>query len=116
VVRRVFQTASLQGALAPAHWPMEMVNGLRMAERRKRIEPADSRKYLELVSTFPIQIDGSSETPQSMLALYESSETYKLTSYDAVYLRLAQKSGLPLASKDGDLVAAAKKAGVKLYA
>ena len=115
-IQRVFHTVSLEGALVPTHWPMEMVNGLRMAERRKRIESADSRKHLALVATFPIQIDGSIATVQNMLELYESSETYKLTSYDAAYLRLAQTSGLPLASKDDDLKAAALKAGVNLFA
>jgi predicted nucleic acid-binding protein len=41
---------------------------------------------------------------------------YKLSSYDASYLELALRSGLPLATLDEDLQKAAKKAGVKMFA
>jgi predicted nucleic acid-binding protein len=39
---------------------------------------------------------------------------YGLTAYDAVYLELAQRRKLPLATLDDDLRKAAKKAKVKL--
>ena len=35
-VRRVFGAVRHEGALVPAHWHMEVVNVLRVAERRKR--------------------------------------------------------------------------------
>ena len=39
---------------------------------------------------------------------------YKLSSYDAAYLELAMRHGIPLASQDGKLLEAAKAAGVSL--
>jgi predicted nucleic acid-binding protein len=39
---------------------------------------------------------------------------HHLTSYDAVYLELAMRAQLPLATLDVDLAKAAKKSGVKL--
>jgi predicted nucleic acid-binding protein len=41
---------------------------------------------------------------------------YSLTPYDAAYLELAIKRSLPLASRDNELVSAAKNAGVSLLA
>jgi predicted nucleic acid-binding protein len=41
---------------------------------------------------------------------------YKLSAYDAAYLELALRKGLPLATLDADLEKAAKKAGVKRFA
>lgn len=40
---------------------------------------------------------------------------YKLSCYDAAYLELALRAGLPLATLDADLEKAAKKAGVKRF-
>jgi len=41
------------------------------------------------------------------------ARTYGLTSNDAAYLELAMRTSLPLATLDGDLRSAAKKAGVR---
>jgi predicted nucleic acid-binding protein len=43
-----------------------------------------------------------------------SPRAFQLTAYDAVYLELARREGLPLATLDKGLRAAAKKAGVAL--
>lgn len=40
---------------------------------------------------------------------------HRLTAYDATYLALALRLGLPLATKDADLLAAAPAAGVPLF-
>jgi predicted nucleic acid-binding protein len=42
------------------------------------------------------------------------AEQYGLTSYDASYLELSLRMGLPLATLDTQLHAAARKAGVAL--
>lgn len=41
---------------------------------------------------------------------------YKLSAYDATYLELALRTGLPLATLDTDLKKAAKAAGVQAFA
>ena len=42
------------------------------------------------------------------------ADAHALTVYDAAYLELALRTGLPLASRDGDLNRAARRCGVKV--
>jgi predicted nucleic acid-binding protein len=56
-----------------------------------------------------------SEAPQRAFShLLPLCRTHKLTSYDAIYLELAVRRRLPLATLDVALRKAAKKLGVKL--
>ena len=114
-IRQAFRIVRYAGALVPVHWPMEVVNVLRVAERRKRIEPSASREFLTLLNVLPIQIENSPGVEGDMVVLYDVAEQFSLTAYDAAYLRLAQKSRLPLASKDNDLNEAARRAGITLF-
>lgn len=98
-------------AHVPAIWPLEVANALLSAERRERLEPADTARFLELLRTLPIMVD----TPQGERvfgSVVASARTYGLTSYDAAYLELAMREGLSLAAQDKRLVAAATAAGV----
>ena len=113
--RRVFEAVRLGGALAPAHWPMEVVSALRGAERRSRIDSSASLEFLAKLARLPVRIEDFPGVAVNMTALYRSAEEHKLTAYDAVYLRLAQKTGLPLAAKDTELNEAACQVGVKLF-
>jgi hypothetical protein len=38
-------------------WPLEVANVLSVGERRGRITPADTAKFLSLLDTFPIAVD-----------------------------------------------------------
>ena len=49
-----------------------------------------------------------------MRELVALARTYQLTVYDAVYLELARRGGLPLATRDKSLRAVTSEAGVKL--
>lgn len=113
-VLRIYESVRYGGALVPAHWPMEIVNVLRVAERRKRIEPSASRKFLSLLGALHIEIDASPDVERDLATLYDVAEQSSLTAYDAAYLRLAQKSGLPLASNDDELNEAARCVGIAL--
>ncbi len=42
------------------------------------------------------------------------AEAHGLTAYDAIYLELAMRAGLPLATSDQPLIAAAEATGVSL--
>ena len=44
------------------------------------------------------------------------SAQHRLTSYDAAYLELAMRWGLPLASRDNALIEAARTCGLELLA
>ncbi len=100
-------------AFVPAHWPLEVANGLLMAERRKRASQADVTEALHVVLSLPIDIDRDT-------ARHVTGETsalarqYGLAVYDAAYLELAMRLGATLATGDAALARAAKRAGVGL--
>ena len=78
------------------------------AEPRAGIE-----QFLGALAVYDIEVDfetmGVAWTRTLALA-----ESHALTLFDATYLELARRRGLPLASLDGPLWAAMKKAGGKL--
>ena len=101
-------------AVVPALWSLEVANVLLTGERRKRSTQAKAAKWLRFLAALPIAID--TDTPfrafDPMLGL---ARTYRLTAYDAAYLDLAMRLGLPLATLDGDLEKAATANGVSIY-
>lgn len=103
------------GARVPSLWHLELANVLRQAERRGRISEADATRRLELLAQLPIMAD--TETAHRAwgptLAL---ARAYTLTVYDAAYLELATRLGLPLASKDKELLKAASASGLTVLA
>jgi predicted nucleic acid-binding protein len=104
-----------QGAPAhvPAHWGVEVANGLLMAERRKRATQAEITEALGLVALLPVRPDEETATRafQDTVAL---ARQYGLIVYDAAYLELAMRKGARLATTDRALMAAARDAGVAL--
>jgi predicted nucleic acid-binding protein len=100
-------------ALVPPLWFLETTNVLAMAEKRKRITAAESDTFLALLQTFDFEIDEVG-TDRMLTHILPLCRTHKLTSYDAVYLDLAVRRGLPLASLDEDLRREAKTLGVPL--
>jgi predicted nucleic acid-binding protein len=95
-------------------WPLEIANVLLIAERKGRISVAKSTKFLRELRELPINIDlgAAARNPQPITTL---ARTHSLTSYDAAYLELALRLGLPLATLDEPLRAAARNTGVPLY-
>ena len=99
---RVTQT----GACAPLLWPLETLNGLFMAERRQRLDAARRTKLAAFLRELPIALDA--DTAQNAWDLTARlADRFRLTVYDAAYLELAQRRGLPLASLDKQLRTAA---------
>ncbi len=100
-------------ALVPAIWHFEVVNVLLVAERRKRISKADSTRFLSLLSRLPIVAE--TEHPKTLMKdLLGLGRSSKLSSYDAAYIDLAMKQGVPLATSDRRLRRAAKAVDVRL--
>ena len=101
-------------AVVPTIWPLEIGNALVVAERRKLLDPASSMRFLNLLHQLPITIE--QETPQRMFGeILLLAREQKLSTYDASYLDLAMRSGLPLASRDDALIQAATRCGVDEY-
>ena len=98
-------------AYVPAHWRIEVANGLLTAERRKRISQAAASEALQALFSLPIEID--EETARHVAgAIIGLARQYRLTVYDAAYLELAMRRGATLATGDAALAKAAKAAGV----
>jgi len=107
------QLAGGSKALTAALWRWEVGNALLIAERRKRVTAAETNRHLTSLATLPVETDenGSYEAWHASLVL---GRKHQLTIYDAAYLELAIRRGLPLASLDADLRKAAKIEGVRL--
>ena len=103
------------GAVAPTLWPLEVLNALIMAERRKRVDASQRQRLSGFLRDLPIVLDDETAT-QAWNATIQLAERHRLTVYDAAYLELAQRRDLPLASLDQELRAAAEVAGVALVA
>jgi predicted nucleic acid-binding protein len=104
---------AIDTALVPAWWFIEITNVLAMAERKGRITPAQSDGFIADLSKLGIERDH--EAPdRAFTHLLPLCRAHRLTSYDAIYLELAIRRSLPLATLDDDLRKAAKKLGVVL--
>jgi predicted nucleic acid-binding protein len=100
-------------AIAPALWAFEVASVLSTAERRGRMNAAAQTEFLERLRRLPIAIE---QRPAVWLAqqILPLARTYRLSAYDAAYLELAIREGLPLTTLDDDLRRAASAAGVEL--
>jgi predicted nucleic acid-binding protein len=109
----LIENVAAQGAAVPGIWTVEIANGLVMGERRGRIKPAESAAFVAMIEELPVVADRST----GARALHETmslARENRLTAYDAAYLELAMRLGLPLATADRSLRAAAERAGVLL--
>jgi predicted nucleic acid-binding protein len=111
--RKLFDEMRDTSAVVPAWWYIELTNVLYLAERNRRI-PAD--RVVEFIATVEdLRVEVDNEAPQRAFShLLPLCRAHGLTSYDAMYLDLAQRRKLPLATLDEPLRKAAKKSGVKL--
>lgn len=109
----VLETLRERDALVPSLWRLEVANVLLVAERQKRLSPADSERFLALVSDLPIAID-EPRGEHDMATFLARGRQYDLTSYDAAYLELAMRQGLPLATRDRRLRDACRVSGTAL--
>jgi predicted nucleic acid-binding protein len=101
------------GAVAPQLWPIEALNGLLTAERRGRIDREVRQRLAGFLQELSIKIDDESAS-RSWTTTAHLAEQHRLTAYDATYLELAMRRGVPLATSDSALIAAAKLSGVQL--
>lgn len=100
-------------AWVPALWHLELGNVLLGAQRKGRIDKAGIEQFLSALAVYDIEVD-----PETMAVAWSKTlafaESYGLTVYDATYLELALRRGLPLATLDESLHKAMQKAGGKL--
>lgn len=111
VADAVLDRLSEDVAVAPSIWPLEVANVLLVAERRGRINSADAARFLDLLSALPITIDETTRE-RAWGPIAGLGREHGLSSYDAAYLELAMREGVPLASRHAKLRSAAEASGV----
>ena len=98
-------------AAAPRLFAYEIHNSVLMGLRRKRITKVDAESFLDYLWRLPIRL----HDPESYGDVFQLAERYGLTVYDAAYLDLAMRSGVPLATQDAALSRSAGQSGIAIF-
>jgi predicted nucleic acid-binding protein len=101
-------------AVVPSLWRLEIANTLVVGERRKRSTQAQAAAFVARLELLPIVIDNETDV-RAWGETIRLARAHTLSAYDAAYLELAMRRGLPLASLDDRLKAAALAIGVPLF-
>ena len=101
-------------ARVPMTWGLEIGNVIARAEAKGLIAEAQSEAFLEMLAGTAVHADDAT-FGHALTDTLHLARRYGLSSYDASYLELALRAGLPIATLDADLAKAARKAGVKRF-
>ena len=112
---KVLDAMKRASALVPATWGLEVANVIARAEAKALVTEARSGEFLEMLEGVDIEVD-SATFEHALSDTLQLARRYRISAYDASYLELALRRGVPLATLDDDLQKAAKKAGVKKFA
>ena len=111
--RQLLEHLQADTAAVPNLWHIEIANVLTLAERRRRITAAETAQFIALLEALEIDVDEETWS-RALVRILDLAREERLTAYDAAYLELAMRLGVPLASKDGDLCDAAERLGVSV--
>jgi predicted nucleic acid-binding protein len=103
-----------EGAVVPIHWRIEIANAFATAVRHGRLTPRFRSEALARLEYLPVEIDEEGARA-AWGSVQDLCDRHRLTAYDAVYLELATRRNLKLATLDHRLTDAAKAVGVPLY-
>ena len=98
-------------AYVPSLWPVEVASVLLTATRRGRIDSDEWPAIRANLEALPIEIDPVSPS-RAWGATLDLARTHDLSAYDAMYLELAVRLQVPLATLDRKLRTAGQAAGV----
>lgn len=110
----VFRQIDRDGAHAPALFPIEVGNALTVGLRRQRITDADLFKGIAIIQSLPIAFDDV-DAHRVLHDVAQLARQFELSVYDAMYLELAMRLNLPLATFDERLTLAAGRSGTQLW-
>ncbi len=109
--RQVLASISDTGSVVvPEVWSLEVANVIVRAEKKFGLTEARSSAFVHALQQMHIAIDHES-SQHAMGDTLQLARRYNLSAYDASYLELALREGLPLATLDEGLIKALKKAG-----
>lgn len=100
-------------AVAPAMWPLEVADALLVAEPRKRLTTTDVSAVLKRIVDLRISVEPI-RTHDAFGTILFLARKERLSEYDASYVELALREGLPLATLDRQLRDAVRNNGVPL--
>jgi predicted nucleic acid-binding protein len=101
-------------AQVPVTWGLEVANVIARAEARGIIREAQSEAFLEMLAALRVRPDAAMFS-RALTDTLDLGRRHRLSSYDASYLELALRSGLPIATLDDDLLRATRKAGTRRF-
>jgi len=104
------RTLRSDGVLVPILWHYEIRNALLVAERRGRIPEGGAGEGLDALRNTSIETDNEADLDAAMAL----ARGHGLSYYDALYLELARRRELPLATRDTALARAASDEGVNI--
>lgn len=99
-------------ALVPAIWPVEIASVLSSSVRHRRMKSEEIEPSVAYLRKFDIVVDDMAIDPAALAGI---ALNFAISVYDAMYLDLARRHALPLATLDKKLSAAASQAGVKIF-
>ena len=113
----VFHRVLRERMIVPAHWLLEVTNVVGRHERQGRLTADDRGRFFRLLQDARAKRRLRIEPLDERLIfgrVWDLSQQYGLTTYDAAYLELASRRGLALATYDTALQKAAAAEGVAL--
>jgi predicted nucleic acid-binding protein len=110
----IVRSAKSARAVAPIIWPLEVTNALISAVRRKRIDELVANRIRDTLDRLPVDIDSEIAVASLGQRILRLGIEHGLSAYDASYLELAMRRGLPLATQDERLLRAAGAAGIEI--
>jgi len=103
-----------QTIIVPAVWSLEITNALLVGERRKRLRQPEILRFVALLEGLLV-LEDHQTVSESVSKVLPLARDYGLSAYDAAYLELAIRHSTPLATLDGNLQKAAKRAGIRIF-
>jgi len=111
VAKQFLQQVKLEGALVPKIWHLEIGNILGLKLRDKNLSAETVQEGLGVLDSLDIVTD-SQYPPFTVANSVGQIIRFQLAAYDALYLELALRTGLPLATFDKAMLAAASRYGI----
>lgn len=100
------------GLIVPALWSAEVANALVQAERRGAATPQRVGAALAAIQALDPAVDAQ---PVDVARNLECARAHGLSAYDSLYIELALRRRAALATYDAAMIAAAPRAGIRLF-
>ena len=99
-------------AIVPQIWSLEAANVVSRAESKRVLNAKESDEFINGLRRLRIRTDQETSN-RGLSDVFSIARTHNLSAYDAAYLELALRLGVPLATLDDGLIKAAKRASVE---